>query len=134
MIYKRCGRCGKRIESGTTCQCYNREKRIYRPAEGIRKEYHSQRWKDLRTYVMSQYNGIDIYMLYKYGKVVPADTVHHIMPTCDSPGLFYSSDNLMPVSRQGHAEIHDRYKQENQEAVIEELMSYTTKYRDTGGM
>lgn len=83
----------------------------------------------MRAYVMSLYNGIDIYMLYKYNKVVPADTVHHIQRTAERPDLFYADSNLIPVSDAAHKEIHHRYKAEDTEAVQEELRSYCRDYR-----
>lgn len=133
MIYKRCPRCGKRIPSGTTCECYAKYKRKYKTASGIKLEYHTQRWRSLRAYVMSIYNGIDIYMLYRHGKIEAADTAHHIEPASLRPDLFYSSDNLIPVGRYGHAEIHERYKREDRAAVMEELREYQRRYRETGG-
>lgn len=87
----------------------------------------------MRTYVMSLYNGIDIYMLYKYNKVIPADTVHHIQRTVDRPDLFYSDSNLIPVSDGGHKEIHYRYKTEDISMVQDELRQMMQKYKDTGG-
>lgn len=136
MIYKRCARCRKRIPSGTTCECYKRtdEKRMYAKAEGIKKEYHTQRWKDLRRVVMHAHNNIDIYLLYKYSRIVPADTVHHIETTSKRPDLFYSYDNLIPVSRAGHNEIHERYKTGDIKAVKDELRGYLKRYKATGGM
>lgn len=136
MIYKRCGRCNKRIPSGTTCKCYTDSKaykRIYAKATGIKVEYHTQRWRDMRAYIMSLYNGIDIYMLYKYNRVVPADTIHHIERTADRPDLFYCDDNLIPVSDAAHKEIHHRYKTEDTAVVQEELKEYMRRYKDTGG-
>lgn len=135
MIYKRCVRCGKRIPSGTTCSCYDKvkDKRVYAKATGIKAEYHTQRWKDMRAYIMSLYNGIDIYMMYKRGRMIPADTVHHIQRTADRPDLFYSDSNLIPVSDVAHKEIHHRYKTEDTAAVQEELKEYMRRYKDTGG-
>lgn len=131
VIYKRCARCGKRIPSGTTCSCYDkaRDKRVYNKATGIKIEYHTQRWKDMRVYIMSLYNGIDIYMMYKHGKVMSADTVHHIERTADKPDLFYSDSNLIPVSDAAHREIHRRYKTEDTTAVQEELKQYIEMYK-----
>lgn len=136
MIYKRCVRCGKRIPSGSTCECYAKalKDRAYAKVTGIKHEYHAQRWKDLRNVVMSAYTGIDVYTLYKHGRAVPADTVHHIEPTSRRPDLFYSYNNLLPVSRRGHAEIHDRYKQEDINDVQEELREYQRRFQETGGI
>ena len=134
MIYKRCGRCGKRIPSGTTCACLKRNSREYAKPVGIKKEYHTQRWKDLREYILVKYNGIDIYTLYKYGRIELADTVHHIEATRDRPDLFYSESNLIPVSRKGHEEIHARYKDECRRMVQQELQKYKETFGKTGGL
>ena len=82
----------------------------------------------MRAYIMSLYNGIDVYMLYKYNKVVPADTVHHIQRTAERPDLFYCETNLIPVSDTAHKEIHHRYKAEDAAAVQEELKQYIKLY------
>ena len=102
-------------------------------ATGIKAEYHTQRWKDMRAYIMSLYNGIDIYMMYKHGRMIPADTVHHIERTADRPDLFYCDTNLIPVSDAAHREIHRRYKTEDTVAVQKELNDYMRRYKDTGG-
>ena len=134
MIYRQCGRCGRRIPSGTTCKCNDMDKRSYAKPEGIRKGYHTQRWKNLRRYVIAKYNGIDIYMLYRHGKAIPADTVHHIEPAGEKPDLFYSDGNLIPVSRQSHEEVHKRYKQEHRADVVEELRRYKKQFEEDGGI
>lgn len=130
MIYKRCGRCGKRIPTGTTCPCYSQDKRTYKKAEGIKVQYHSGRWRKTRDYVMHMYNGIDLYALHRYGRIVPADTVHHIEPTKDRPNLFYEISNLIPVSDSSHKEIHHRYKTEDMGKVMDELRSCLDKYKN----
>ncbi|MBC6681328.1 HNH endonuclease [Zhenpiania hominis] len=129
MIYKRCVRCGKRIPSGTTCDCTKRE---YNKPQGIKKQYHTQRWRRIRDYVINLYDGIDLYALYHEGKVQPADTVHHIIEAADSPSMFYHTDNLIPVSRDSHTEIHRRYK-ECDTKIKEELKAYLLQYREYGG-
>lgn len=136
MIYKRCARCNKRIPSGTTCSCYDkaRDKRTYSKATGIKTEYHAQRWKDMREYILSMYDGIDIYTLYKHNRVVPADTIHHIHRTVNRPDMFYSDSNLIPVSDAAHKEIHHRYKTEDVCMVQDELIQMLNSYRGkTGG-
>lgn len=124
MIYKRCARCGGRVPSGERCECESKNIRTYTKAEGIKKEYHTQRWKELREYVMNKYGRIDLYALHKYHRVVLADTAHHIETTHDRPDLFYSSDNLIPVSRVSHTEIHNRYKGEDKGKVQTELRDF----------
>ena len=133
MIYKRCSRCGARVPSGTTCSCKKKNIREYSKATGVKKEYHTQRWKNLRQYVMIKYNNLDIYMLYKYGRVVSADTVHHIELSQDRPDLFYSDQNLIPLSRSAHTEVHERYRKEGKAAVQAELRGFLMRYQTAGG-
>ena len=133
MIYKRCIRCGARVPSGSTCLCKSRNIREYAKPSGIKKEYHTQRWRKLRQYVLDKYDGIDTYTLYKYNRIVMADTVHHIEPSQDSPDLFYAESNLIPVSRAGHKEIHKRYEKEGKAAVQKELRDFQERFKTAGG-
>ena len=132
MIYKRCARCGGRVPAGSICVCNKKNIRTYAKPSGIKKEYHTQRWKNLRQYVLDKYNGIDIYTLYKHNKIVVADTVHHIELSQDRPDLFYSDTNLIPVSRAAHAEIHMRYEKDKT-VIQKELRNYQRLFKDTGG-
>lgn len=133
MIYKRCSRCGSRVPAGTTCPCRKNNIREYAKPTGIKKEYHAQRWKNLRQFVLNSYDGLDIYILYKYNRIVTADTVHHIELSQDRPDLFYSDSNLIPVSRAGHKEIHKRYEKEGKTVVQEELRGFQMRFKTTGG-
>ena len=44
----------------------------------------------------------------RYGRVVPADMVHHIYPVEDYPELFLDPDNLISLSNREHNHMHDR--------------------------
>lgn len=105
MIYKRCPHCGRRIPSGTTCGCYKRE---YAPTKAGAEFYHSTRWNKLRAYILAKYSGRDMWSASK-GRLEKADTVHHIIPADEDPSLIWSESNLIPVSRDSHAEIHKLY-------------------------
>ncbi len=111
MIYKRCPKCGKRILPGTVCQECKRE---YRKPEGIYKQYHTQAWKKMRERTISKYDGLDLWALY-HKQIIFAETVHHIIPSSDAADKFFSADNLIPVSRQSHDEIHSLYKTQKME-------------------
>lgn len=129
MIYKRCGQCGKRIPSGTTCECRKRE---YIGPRGIYKLYHTQRWQKLRAAVMSRYDGIDQWALRHHGRIEYAETVHHIIPTVDDETMFFRESNLIPVSRASHDEIHALYKTDKV-ATQEELKQIITQ-KEAGGI
>lgn len=128
MIYKRCSHCGKRIPSGTTCKCRKRE---YCKPQGIYTLYHTQRWQNLRATVMARYNGVDQWALHEHSRIEYAETVHHIIPTADNEELFFSVDNLIPVSRGSHDEIHALYKVDKQR--VQERLQEIVKGRAGGG-
>lgn len=44
----------------------------------------------------------------RYGKSIPADTVHHIYPVEDYPELAYTDWNLISLSGATHNQMHDR--------------------------
>lgn len=128
MIWKRCSLCGARIPTGTRCTC-KRSAHNDQRLDGIRKAYHSYRWQRAREEALNRYNHVDLYALYHDGKIVQADSVHHIVPVLDNEKLFFIASNHFPCSAASHAEIHRRYKEEGAEKVQEELRRYLSKYR-----
>ena len=120
MIYKRCPHCKKRVPEGEKCGCgYKRE---YAAPDKTRKLYHSSRWQKTRAAVVSFYSGIDPYAQ-KHGKLEYAFTVHHIVPAEEDSERFWQLDNLIPLSRSSHDEVHARYRASDEEKkkVQEEL-------------
>ena len=107
MIYRRCTYCGKRYEAGGKCDCGY--KRDYDAPTGTRKLYRGARWQKLRTVIIARYNGLDPWAL-MHGRIEYAHTVHHIVTAEDDPSLFYTEDNLIPLSRSSHDEIHALYR------------------------
>ncbi len=106
MLYIRCPHCGRRVPRGEKCECnYKRE---YPEAAGDKRLYHTARWTKLRAMILSLYNGLDPYAM-AHGRIEYADTVHHIVPAGDDIRLFWRPDNLIPVSRHSHDEIHAAY-------------------------
>lgn len=67
------------------------------------------------------------------GRLEPAETVHHIVPTSDDPSQFYSFENLIPVSRRTHDAIHGRYRESEQAKRDEQarLRDILRAYRET---
>lgn len=127
MIYKRCSHCGKRVPSGTTCKCIKRD---YREPEGIYKLYHTQRWRNLREVVMVSYDGVDQWALNQHNQIKYAETAHHIVPTTDDESLFFSLNNLIPVSRCSHDEIHALYKTDKAgtQAILRSIVAEKNKW------
>ena len=132
MIYKRCPRCGARIPEGTTCRkCELEKRRTSNRTDGVRKEYKTQRWKDIRQYCLNRYDNLDLYALYHDGQIIAADRVHHIVEALEAPELFYDTENHFPVSDGSHQDIHRRMKMEPREIVQDELRKYLKMWRET---
>ena len=114
MIYKRCPHCGKRVAVGKKCGCGF--KREYAAPQGTRKLYHTSRWNKLQKTIVSFYNGLDPYAKSK-NKIEYANIVHHIVPAEEDPEHFWDSENLIPLSRSSHDEVHVRYRSSPQEKL-----------------
>ena len=108
MLYYRCSHCGKRVPRGEKCGCSF--KREYTPPEGTRRLYHTARWAKLQHTIMQRYSGLDLYAMTVHKQIETAVTVHHIVPAEDDPSRFWDPDNLIPVSRHSHDEIHTTYR------------------------
>lgn len=82
---------------------------MYKKVEGTRKLYHSGRWKDLREVVLSLHSGLDPWAR-AHGQIEYAETVHHIVPAEECPESFFQLENLVPLSKRSHAEVHALYR------------------------
>lgn len=57
MIYKRCSRCGKRLEVGQTCECVKQRHKEYDRCsrdKDAAKFYSSASWKRMRQYILDK--------------------------------------------------------------------------------
>lgn len=74
--------------------------------EWAKKFYQSLAWMNTRDYMMSKYH-----YLCQRCKKRPAEIVHHIIwlnpININDPKITLSEDNLLPVCRECHAEIHE---------------------------
>lgn len=69
--------------------------------------YKSKRWERLRKAILAR-DGYRCMESARYGKNVPANTVHHIFPAEDYPQYRWESWNLISLSTKAHNEMHDR--------------------------
>lgn len=134
-IYKRCSRCGKRIASGTICECakkrYKEYDRHYRDKTS-KDFYNSAEWLKARGHVLELDEGIDVYIYMTTGEILLADTVHHIMPLKDDWSKRLDEENLMSLNHDTHSMIEKKYK-DNKEKMIEILQEMLLKYRTDMG-
>ena len=130
-IFKRCSRCGKRVPSGTACECIKRRHKEY---DSIRNKdissfYGSGVWQRKRQEAMELYIGNDIYSYYMFGKLEQADTVHHILPLKENWGKRLDIDNLIPLTNSNHEKLHYRMKNGEHDTVIQELKDLQERWK-----
>ena len=112
MLKRLCPACGRSKVPGVPCECQRGRHRLYDKMQRNEKAagfYHSPAWRATQRAVRSRAGGCDEWIKATEGRMVPADTVHHIEPLEDSPGASLALDNLICVSRRTHKYIHDRY-------------------------
>ena len=124
MIYKRCSRCGKRIPSGTTCECLKRRHAEYDRLSRDKKSksfYDSAEWRRVRQEILSR-DAIDQWLFRTKGLVVAADTVHHIIPLREAWDRRCDPLNLIALSDATHSEIEAVYKTAGKADLQRELL------------
>ena len=67
----------------------------------------NRRWQRLRQQALRR-DGHRCQKSKRYGKIVAADTVHHIWPAEDYPEYAYCLWNLVSLSAAAHDTMHDR--------------------------
>lgn len=109
-LSKMCSRCGKIIRLGETCTC-SRHSLYDKDRDKKYKEfYHSNEWTKTSKMIRDKYMNIDIYYLYKYGRIIPSDMVHHIVPLKEDWSKRLDVDNLIALSQASHNEIEAMYR------------------------
>ena len=75
------------------------------------KVYESKEYRAVRQDVLNDYNDMCLWSLYIDGKVVKADTTHHIIEIMDNESKATEYDNLIPLQESfNHKEVHRLYK------------------------
>jgi len=69
--------------------------------------YNTSRWDAKRKAILKR-DGYEDQIMKRYGKHVPAETVHHIFPAEDFPEYRWESWNLISLSKDTHNRMHDR--------------------------
>ena len=134
-IYKRCSRCGKRIEAGTTCQCLKDRHKEYDKYSRDRRSkqyYNSREWEAVREHVLQLDERIDVYVYMTQDVVTIADTVHHIIPLKEDWSLRNNEDNLISLNHDTHSMIEQQYRK-NKNEMQEALKAMVQQYRSEKG-
>ncbi len=70
--------------------------------------YNSIRWRAVRDEVMTAAYGLDE-VEFAAGRGVKGELIHHIYPLRERPDLALDPSNLICVSTETHARIHQKY-------------------------
>ena len=145
MLYKYCS-CGLKIEytQGKCDGCkakseeYSKERyKKYRDSKTKYKEsqfYNTTAWTKLRNYIVNSYLNMSVYSYYIEGKIVQADTVHHIVEVREDWSKRLNKFNLIPLTRKEHQLIHNRIEREGSENIRLELEDMVKKFREEFGV
>lgn len=69
--------------------------------------YRNKKWLQLRAAALRR-DGYQCQLSKRYGKMLQADTVHHIFPRDEFPEYQYELWNLISLTAEKHNELHDR--------------------------
>jgi len=84
--------------------------------------YNSAEWKAARVRAMARDTGIDIYLYITEGRIVPADTVHHIVELMEDYSKRLEIDNLISISEATHSMISKAYKDSTRKAAMQQTL------------
>ena len=84
--------------------------------------YNSTEWKIARARALARDTNIDIYLYITKGKVVPADTVHHIIELSEDYTKRCDVDNLISISEATHSMISRAYKSTAKREAMQEIL------------
>ena len=70
-------------------------------------DYYSKRWHRLRERILKRDN-YQCQWNKRYGRLIQANTVHHIFPVEKYPQYEYCEWNLISLSKEAHNIMHDR--------------------------
>lgn len=73
-------------------------------------DYTTRRWRKKRVSILRR-DKYQCQISKRYGKLVEADTVHHIYPAQEFPQYAFCSWNLISICKQEHNKLHIRNTQ-----------------------
>lgn len=140
MALKKLCRCGKIIDyTDKYCvECTNKHlqekkdtNKYYDINHRKNKDIYSDTiWRKLTEICKNKFNGIDIYSLFVYNKLVYGSLSHHIVEVDEDKNRIYDISNLIYVSDASHREIHSAYNKGGRvkKDMQELLFSLITRY------
>lgn len=117
MIYKRCTRCGTRLEYNTICSCkakYKTNSDSYKD-DKEKRFYKSKAWQDTTNIIKNKFSYLDIYSYYVLGQIEKGEVVHHIVALDEDFSKRLSLSNLIYLTEKNHRNIHNLMKRSPKE-------------------
>lgn len=115
-IYRRCGKCGKKIAHGIKCEClkltrkdYNKNVRYNNENKEYSIFYNSIHWKRMSSYIRCKYNDLCLMCYFKYKILTIANVVHHIVELKEDYTKRLDEDNLITLCHSCHNILHGNY-------------------------
>lgn len=112
MLKKLC-KCGKRIPI-TEKQCEDCRRKQQKSYDTYKREnrdiYRDRRWAVVRAMAKEDSNGIDLYHLYRTGRIVEGTLGHHIVEVKEDRSLAFDPENVFWLTDGSHKEVHALYE------------------------
>lgn len=80
---------------------------LSRKGKEVNPFYKSKKWRDKRERILRR-DSYQCQEAKRYGRILPAETVHHIFPLEEWPEFAMASWNLISLSNAEHNAMHDR--------------------------
>ena len=91
--------------------------------------YNSAEWSRVRQRVLDL-DKIDVYLYMTQGRVVPADTVHHIVPLKSDWNKRLDINNLMSLHHDTHSTLEREYASRGEKSMVYTLYIFLRKFRE----
>lgn len=117
---------------GKTAENRQRHKEYdaHRRNQKAKEFYNSAEWKAARARAMTRDAGIDIYLYIMEDRIVPANTVHHIVELLEDYSKRCDIDNLISISEATHSMISKVYRDDAGKAAMQQkLRECIKKYK-----
>jgi hypothetical protein len=85
------------------------EYNLFRRNKKTAQFYVSKEWRAMRGYILSRYDGLDLYAFHVQHRIATADMVHHIVEIEDDWNRRLDPLNLFPLSNSNHGIISALY-------------------------
>lgn len=115
---------------------YNKRRRQDKEQKKYQDFYNSETWKIFRKSIISSFYGLDIIELYRTGRAVIGERVHHIIPLEDNWNRRLDISNVIYITEKNHRTIHATYdkgeqdKKAMQRLLFELIKQFTKDYKD----